>query len=139
MEPCRLCGSPEGIRDDAGWACARCGWRVGAYIDPELPPPRIHVVYYLRQGDRVKIGTTFQPRQRFAAIWHEELLAFERGDRVLERQRHDQFADERYPGSEWFRMSRRLRRHVASIAAGIDDPWAQHARWISEAYARISH
>jgi len=36
--------------------------------DPELVPPRVDIVYYLRFGDRVKIGTTASPRQRFAAL-----------------------------------------------------------------------
>ena len=53
--------------------------------DGDLAPPRVDVVYYLRQrdhvGDRVKIGTTANPRQRLARISHQDLLAFERGDR----------------------------------------------------------
>lgn len=56
--PCRLCGGGLGVRDAVGWACASCGRRVGAFVDPDLPLPRIDVVYYLRLGDRVKIGTT---------------------------------------------------------------------------------
>jgi hypothetical protein len=134
-EPCRLCGSRDGIHSTSGWACASCGWVVGTYVDPELPPPRIDVVYYLRHSDRVKIGTTANPRQRFAAIWHEQVLAFERGDRTLERQRHEQFAADRFVGSEWFQMSTPLRAHIASVAAGVDDPWLLYSRWISEAYA----
>jgi hypothetical protein len=133
--PCRACGSRVGIRYPSGWICAVCEWRVGETPDDGLPPPRIDVVYYLRQGDRVKIGTTANPRQRFGAIWHEQLLALERGDRSLEQRRHAQFAADRFPGSEWFRMSRRLRAHIASVSAGVDDPWALHARWTSEALA----
>jgi hypothetical protein len=83
----------------------------------------------------VKIGTTSNPRQRFAAILHERVLAFERGDRRLEQRRHEQFAADRFPGSEWFRMSRRLRAHVAAVAGGTDDPWDRYARWRSEALA----
>jgi hypothetical protein len=108
---------------------------VGEVVDGELPPPRVDVVYYLRQADRIKIGTSANPRQRFTAIWHEQVLAFERGDRTLEQRRHAQFADERFPGSEWFRMSRRLSAHVASVAAGVDDPWDRYARWVSVAVA----
>ena len=133
--PCRACGSRVGIRYPSGWICAVCEWRAGEVPDGDLPPPRVDVVYYLRHGDRVKIGTTANPRQRFGAIWHEQLLAFERGDRSLEQRRHAQFAADRFAGSEWFRMSRRLRAHIASVSAGVDDPWALHARWISEALA----
>jgi hypothetical protein len=133
--PCSACGSRVGIRYPAGWICAVCEWRVGETVDQELAPPRVDVVYYLRHGDRVKIGTTANPRQRFAAIWHEQLLAFERGDRRLEQRRHAQFAADRFTGSEWFRMSRPVRRHIASIARGVDDPWDLYARWRSESLA----
>jgi hypothetical protein len=133
--PCLACGSRVGIRYASGWVCAVCEWRYGDTVDDGLPPPRVDVVYYLRQGDRVKIGTTANPRQRFAAIMHEQVLAFERGDRRLEQRRHLQFADERFPGSEWFRMSRRLRAHIASVGSGVDDPWDRYARWMSEALA----
>src|SRR3712207_998868 len=92
--PCRACGSQVGVRYPSGWICGICEWRVGDVVDDELPPPRVDVVYYLRYGDRVKIGTTGNPRQRLAAIWHDEVLAFERGDRRVERRRHAQFADE---------------------------------------------
>ena len=133
--PCRVCGGRVGIRYPSGWICAVCEWRVGDVVDGELPPPRVDVVYYLRQGDRIKIGTSSNPRQRFTAIWHEQVLAFERGDRTLEHRRHEQFADERFPGSEWFRMSGRLSAHVATVARGVDDPWQLYARWVSEALA----
>ncbi|HTL42617.1 MAG TPA: GIY-YIG nuclease family protein [Pseudolysinimonas sp.] len=133
--PCRACGSPHGIRYPAGWVCAVCEWRHGDVPDGDLAPPRVDVVYYLRHGDRVKIGTTANPRQRFSAIWHEQVLAFERGDRRLERRRHEQFAADRFTGSEWFRMSPQLTAHVASVAAGVANPWELYARWRSEALA----
>ncbi|MFE7844698.1 GIY-YIG nuclease family protein [Microbacterium sp. NPDC057407] len=134
--PCVLCGSRLGTRYPSGWLCAVCEWRHGDVVDGELPPPRVDVVYYLRYDDRIKIGTTANPRQRLGAIWHEELLAFERGDRTVERRRHEQFAADRFGGTEWFRRSDALRCHVAGLAAGVDDPWALHARWVSEAVAR---
>jgi len=96
--PCRLCGCADGVRIADGWHCVVCGWRVGDVPDPELPLPRVDVVYYLRYADRVKIGTSTNPRQRLAAIWHDELLAFERGGRALERERHRQFAELREGG-----------------------------------------
>ncbi len=113
-----------------------CEWRVGEVFDDELPPPRVDVVYYLRYEDRVKIGTTANPLQRLGRIWHEELLAFERGGRRLERRRHAQFAADRFtPGSEWFRLSPAIRDHLAVLGAGVEDPWELHARWLSEALA----
>jgi hypothetical protein len=132
--PCLACGSRLGVRYPSGWLCAVCEWRHGEVADSDVAPPRVDVVYYLRQGDRVKIGTTANPRQRFAAIWHEEVLAFELGDRRLEQSRHARFASLRFAGSEWFRSSPDLVRHIEMLAGGRD-PWDVYARWVSEAVA----
>ena len=133
--PCRACGSRLGVRYPSAWLCAVCEWRFGDLVDDELPPPRVDVVYYLRFDDRVKIGTTANPRQRFGAIWHDDLLALERGDRRLEHRRHVRFAADRFGTTEWFRFSDDLRSHIEAVRAGCDDPWDLHARWISEAVA----
>ena len=134
--PCILCGSRLGVRWPSGWLCAVCEWRHGDPIDGELPPPRVDVVYYLRFGDRIKIGTSARPRRRLAAIWHDELLALERGDRAVERARHEQFAAQRHGRTEWFTADGELLEHVRALADGQPDPWALHARWRSEAVAR---
>ena len=137
--PCPVCGSRIGVRFPSGAVCATCEWRYGDVPDGDLAPPRVDVVYYLRMrddfGDRVKIGTTANPRQRLAAIPHQDLLGFERGDRTLERRRHAQFAATRYPGTEWFRATPELLSHVGAVAAGVSDPWELLARWRSEALA----
>lgn len=133
--PCRVCGSRLGVRFPSGWMCAVCEWAIAEVPDGELPPPRLDVVYYLRYADRVKIGTTANPRQRLAAIRHDELLAFERGDRLVEARRHAQFGDLRHPRTEWFRYGDALRRHVEVLRAGVDDPWRLHRRWRSELLA----
>lgn len=130
--PCVLCGSRLGVRYRSGWACAVCEWPHGESPDGELPRPRLDVVYYLRLGERVKIGTTTNPRQRFAALPHEEVLAFERGDRRLERRRHLEFAAERGGSSEWFALTVRLRAHI-DVLAGRVDPWDRWRRWMAEA------
>ncbi|BDZ45205.1 GIY-YIG nuclease family protein [Naasia aerilata] len=132
--PCRACGSRVGVRYPSGWLCGICEWRLGEVLDHELPRPRVDVVYYLRYADRVKIGTTGNPRQRFGRIWHDELLAFERGGRALEQRRHGEFAADRV-GGEWFRLSPEVVRHVDLVAAGVHDPWELYARWVSEATA----
>lgn len=133
--PCPLCASRLGVRWPSGWLCAVCEWRYGDVPDDDLTPPRVDVVYYLRYADRVKIGTTANPRRRVAAIRHDEVLAFERGDRALEQRRHAQFAADRWPRTEWFRLSDALRAHIDVLSAGIDDPWTQWDRWRSEALA----
>jgi hypothetical protein len=135
--PCRLCGSRLGVHYPSGWLCAVCEWRHGDVVDAELAPPRVDIVYYLRYRDRVKIGTTANPRQRLAVIMHDEVLAFERGDRRLEQSRHRQFADERYDNTEWFVLSARIVAHVDTLR-GRSDPWDALARWRSEAVAAVS-
>ncbi len=134
--PCRLCGSRLGVRYPSGWLCAICEWRVGESPDGLAEPPRVDVVYYLRNGDRIKIGTSGAPRRRIAQIWHEEVLAFEKGARPLEQRRHRQFAGDRLGTSEWFRASPALTEHVVSLGAGVHDPWEVHLRWVSEQLAR---
>jgi hypothetical protein len=108
---------------------------VGDVVDDGLPAPRVDVVYYIRFRNRIKIGTTVNPRQRLARLWHDEVLAFERGDRLVEHRRHEQFAAERLDRSEWFAPSAALERHIAELAAGVEDPWARYARWVGEAAA----
>jgi hypothetical protein len=133
--PCLACGARAGIRYPSGWICATCEWRVGDIPDLELGAVRVDVVYYLRFGDRIKIGTSSNPRSRLAQLRWDELLAFERGDRATEQRRHAQFAEYRYPGSEWFRSHGALTGHIASLSAGIDDPWGLYKRWLSERLA----
>jgi hypothetical protein len=122
----------------SGWTCAECEWRVGDRPDDELTRPVVEVVYYIRYGDRVKIGTSTNPRKRLAALPHDELLAFELGGRALEQRRHAQFAAHRFVGTEWFAVHDALLAHVGELREGVDDPWAQHGRWVSRALARSS-
>lgn len=131
--PCTVCGSRLGVRFPSGWLCAVCEWRFGEQPDAELPPPRVDVVYYIRFDERIKIGTTANPRQRLGRLWHQELLALERGDRHTERRRHEQFGAHRLGHSEWFDRHEELDAHIRSLAH--PDPWALHARWCSEALA----
>jgi hypothetical protein len=133
--PCLACGARVGVRYPSGWICAVCEWRVGEVPDGDLVAPRIDVVYYLRDGDRVKIGTTANPRQRFGRIRHEELLAFERGGRRLEQRRHVEFAADRVGTSEWFWLTPAIVAHVEALGAGAEDPWDLYARWLSAAIA----
>ncbi|WP_375342539.1 GIY-YIG nuclease family protein [Curtobacterium sp. MCBD17_034] len=133
--PCASCGARTGVRYPSGWVCGVCEWRLGAVPDGEARPPRVDVVYYIRFEERIKIGTSANPRQRLARLWHEELLGFERGGRALERARHHQFAHLRYPGSEWFRIEDDLRQHVGRVTDGQPAPWDLYTRWVSEAVA----
>ena len=80
---------------------------------------------------RTRSGTTFTPRHRFAVLPHDEVLAFERGDRRVERERHAEFAADRLGTSEWFAFSPGIRSHVAALAGGRD-AWDVLARWLAE-------
>jgi hypothetical protein len=133
--PCVACGSRLGVHWPSGWLCAVCEWRHGDSPDGELAPPRVDVVYYLRFDDRVKIGTSSDPRRRLARIWHDDLLAFERGDRLVEHRRHVQFAEHRFARTEWFAAAPELLAHATALRAGADDPWQTYDRWRSEALA----
>jgi len=72
------------------------------------------VVYYLRFGDRVKIGTTRNLRLRLASLPHDDLLATEPGDYHVEHQRHVQFRAARIKG-EWFHAEPALLAHIATL------------------------
>ncbi len=133
--PCLACGSRTGIRYPSGWLCAVCEWRVGELPDGDGEPARVDVVYYIRWRDRIKIGTSGNPRLRLASLPHDEVLAFERGGRDLEQRRHAQFADRRIPGSEWFVTGDELLAHIAELSAGVVEPWALYSLWRSRAIA----
>lgn len=129
--PCNLCGGHSGTRIEQAWVCTVCGWRYGDVPDADLPLPRVDVVYYLRFDRRVKIGTSRRPRQRLASIRHDELLAFEPGDRTVEHRRHLEFAALR-EGGEWFTLASPLTQHIDTLRAA-GDPWHLYARWLSAA------
>jgi hypothetical protein len=136
--PCAACGHRVGVRYPSGWICARCEWRVGEVPDLEsaaLDDARVDVVYYVRWRNQVKIGTTANPRRRLAALPVEEVLAFERGDRLVERRRHEQFAAHRFPRTEWFQIHDELTALTDELRAGADDPWALVDRWTSRRLA----
>lgn len=134
--PCAACGARLGVRWPSGWLCAVCEWRHGEIPDSAASPVRVDVVYYLRWRDRIKIGTSANPRGRLAQLRFDELLAFERGDRTLEQQRHAQFAALRL-GGEWFAADPPLLAHIEALRTGTD-PWLAHTRWRSELLAARS-
>ena len=53
-------------------------------------------------------------------------------------RRHEQFAADRFGGSEWFHLTPGIAEH-AGIVAGGRDPWDVYARWMSEAAALSDH
>jgi len=79
------------------------------------------VVYYIRLGDRVKIGTTVNMAARMSSLVPDEILATEPGDRQLEKMRHKQFAAQRIRG-ERFRLDDELAAHIAMIREHFGPP-----------------
>ena len=133
--PCAACGSRLGTRYPSGWLCALCEWRVGEAPSSDLVAPRVDVVYYIRFKTQVKIGTSGNPRGRIASLPHDEVLAFERGDRAVEQRRHAQFAESRIAGTEWFHITDELTGHIDRLREGLDDPWSRYRLWLSQELA----
>lgn len=82
----------------------------------------VSVVYYMRIGERVKIGTTTNLKKRMASIGPEELLATEPGWYDLEKQRHAQFTHYRVKG-EWFRYEGAVKQHVMELRKKLGWSW----------------
>ncbi|MCP9209296.1 GIY-YIG nuclease family protein [Streptomyces cucumeris] len=85
-----------------------------------LPRQGAHapVVYYVRRGTMVKIGTTTNLHERMRAILPEEILATEPGGQKTEFARHRQFSALRVDGQrEWFHAGAALQDHVQRVRA----------------------
>ncbi|MFF4489436.1 hypothetical protein ACFY0F_23555 [Streptomyces sp. NPDC001544] len=79
------------------------------------------VVYYVRRGNLIKIGTTRAFVTRMRSLMPDEILAIEPGSYSLENQRHQQFAEHRYgrdqrgAKSEYFHPSDELLQHIKAV------------------------
>lgn len=98
--------------------------------EPELlvrgQDPRQPFVYYIRFGDRIKIGYTLSVRGRLANLPHDEVLAIEPGALDLERTRHQQFAAHRITSKgEWFRQHPDLLAHIEMLVSHYGTAEAQ--------------
>lgn len=77
------------------------------------------VVYYVRLGQLVKIGTTTRIVHRCESLGVQGVLAVEAGDSVKEHGRHREFAHLRKTG-EWFELSPDLADHIARVRADFE-------------------
>jgi ADP-ribose pyrophosphatase YjhB (NUDIX family) len=79
------------------------------------------LVYFIRNGNRMKIGTSTELKRRIRtlALRAENVALLLDGDRRLERTYHDQFADLRIGDTEWFAYESPLTDFVASENARI--------------------
>ena len=79
------------------------------------------IVYYVRRGDLIKIGTTVDPLTRFATLLPDEILAFEPGGGSEETYRHRQFFHLHCRG-EYFKSAPELLEHAARLRQLYGDP-----------------
>lgn len=79
------------------------------------------IVYYIRRGPVIKIGTTAYAPGRFEDLLPDEILAFEPGDVKVETRRHRQFAHLRRRG-EHFLPEPELLEHIRLIREKHGDP-----------------
>jgi hypothetical protein len=96
-------------------------------VNPGLPmwgagADRSSIVYYIRRGDLVKIGTTTRPHARFEVLMPDEILAFEPGGREIELYRHKQFSHLRVGGREYFHSDLALTKHVKRMRRTHGEP-----------------
>lgn len=80
--------------------------------------PRPGYVYFVRLGDRIKIGYSENVARRLTVIPHEEVLGVVPGTREDEQGWHQLLADYRTVG-EWFRAEPDVLAAVARVAAAV--------------------
>lgn len=91
--------------------------RVASAIAADQPAAG-QVVYYMRFGDRVKIGYSGNLAKRLQAVPNDELLATEPGTTATEFARHEQFAELRITG-EWFQYAEPLTDHIEGLQRAV--------------------
>lgn len=80
-------------------------------------------VYYLRIGDRVKIGYSVDVKERMRAYPPgSHLLAVHPGTKQLETEMHQRFAGSRAAGREWFRETPDLTEHIGQVLEQFGEP-----------------
>ena len=73
------------------------------------------VVYFIRNGSRIKIGTTQNLKRRLAALTlrAEDVVRAEHGDQRHERALHERFAAQRAGNTEWFDLTGPLAEYLS--------------------------
>lgn len=80
-------------------------------------------VYYLRFGDRIKIGTSASLKSRLSTLPYDEVIALEPGTIVQERARHQQFETLLVAGQrEWFHEDPTIHQLAASLRVEHGQP-----------------
>lgn len=99
-------------------------WGKGeADVQPALVTASDSIVYYVRRGALIKIGTTRHPQDRFTDLMPSEILAIEPGGYDTEAARHRQFAHLHTGyGKEHFRDAPELLGHIREVRAAYGEP-----------------
>lgn len=76
--------------------------------------PHAPIVYFLRNGSRVKIGVSQNIKRRVAALSlrPDDVIRAEHGHQEWERTLHRRFADLRVDDTEWFELRAALAEHL---------------------------
>jgi hypothetical protein len=102
-----------------------------AQVDEPAAPPAVRwtipagkhapLVYFIRNGNRVKIGTTTELKRRIRtlALRPENVALLIDGDRRREREYHKQFAEHRIGTTEWFAYAGTLTDYVNDQARRV--------------------
>lgn len=91
-------------------------------------------VYYLRVGERVKIGYSADVKRRMRAYPPESrLLAVHPGTPQLETDMHRRFTGSRAAGREWFRETPDLSEHIEQVVAQFGEPTAHRYHFRTDA------
>ena len=76
------------------------------------------VIYYIRRGKYVKIGTTTRLRSRMRDLMPDEVLAVEPGSYALEGALHARFSSIRFASwCEYFALTPELQEHIDGVLA----------------------
>lgn len=85
-------------------------------LDTVLCGPHSPIVYFVLNGDRVKIGTTqnLRPRVKRLCLRVDDIALVLHGDQRYEHELHERFADHRIGDTEWFELADELAAFVAT-------------------------
>lgn len=80
-------------------------------------------IYYVRSGEKIKIGHTTRLKQRIRAYPPDTIiLAVHRGSKDDEKQLHTRFQTYRVAGREWYERSDVLLAHIADMTRRYGPP-----------------
>lgn len=137
---CNECGAVSMLEGTPDWTTTDVDQRHLGTREPnpaypvDLTRPRTDVVYYIRFGDRIKIGTSTNLPNRLGSLPYDELLAIEPGNVEREHSRHAQFRAHRVVGQqEWFHVTPEILGHASALREKYGPPMAAWRSWSKRA------